>query len=124
MDTTTFGGVILVEGNGSGGGKGGDSGGSVGESHPKKDVYIYECIKNDDYAPENDEPFRSSPGFTTEDKSSCHRCKMSFKDFRGEVDIRDQGEVVWARRWNGHRIHCKGGNFGGSETLEKQFNLK
>lgn len=97
VDTATLGGeVILVKSN------------NEKAARSKAKVYLYECIKNDSYNPEKDStPYRTME-ISTADESTCLKCGISFKDFRGNGDVKDQGEVVWARRWKNHYPHCKG----------------
>jgi len=71
-------------------------------------VYLYECTINDYYKPGVDKPFRDA-GSLVADDSFCMNCGVTFLEFRGNVDICNQGEVCWARRWRGHCIHCRGG---------------
>ena len=73
----------------------------------KNHVYIYKCKRNDDYDPERDAPFRITEK-STDDQSTCPKCQMSFRAFRGNVELKDQGVVVWSRRWSNHVVHCKG----------------
>mmetsp|Transcript_25593 Transcript_25593/g.61545 ORF Transcript_25593/g.61545 Transcript_25593/m.61545 type:complete len:364 (+) Transcript_25593:125-1216(+) len=87
--------LVLVKGN------------SKNASLSRSEVYLYECIKNDCYNPEKDVPYHSS-GYDAKDESTCTKCGMSFKEFRGNVDVRDQGEIAWARRWKNHSVHCSG----------------
>lgn len=104
VDTNALGGVVLVENNGA---KSGDRNGTDARSVTKKtEVYIYECTRNDSYDTGKDTPFRSD-GFTANDDAECPKCGMSFKEFRGNVDVFDQGVVGWARRWKNHNVHCK-----------------
>lgn len=94
VDTTGMGeDVVLVKGN------------SEKSTQAKTEVYLYECTRNDSYNPEEDSPYFSL-GYNTEDESTCEKCGVSFKDFRGKAF--DQGEIVWARRWKNHGVHCKG----------------
>ena len=72
-------------------------------------IFIYECTRNDLYDPDNDQPFLEE-GALINDDSICDKCKMTFKSFRGKVDIHDQGEIHWTRRFRNHIIHCKGNN--------------
>lgn len=107
LDSSLIGDSVLVGSNGNCRGvTNANSGGDMTNKAPRTDVYLYECLKNDSYQPGIDEPFYSS-GHDSNDESACPNCGMKFSEFRGRVDIRDQGEVIWARRWNGHRVHCK-----------------
>jgi SAM-dependent methyltransferase len=72
----------------------------------KKEIYIYECSRNDAYNPEQDQPFRRVETIAN-DESTCPYCRQSFKEFRGKVKIEDQGRIVWGRKWNNHLVHCK-----------------
>jgi len=72
----------------------------------KSEVYLYECIKNDCYHPDHDAPYRDME-CNANDESLCSTCGINFKEFLGKVKARDQGEVVWARRWKNHCVHCK-----------------
>lgn len=87
--------VILVKGNGE------------NASISKSEVYLYICLKDDIYDPDEDVPYRSMKD-SSEDDSICTKCGMNFKQYRGTVDVKDQGEVVWTRRWRNHIVHCKG----------------
>ena len=87
--------VVLVKGNGE------------NSKLPKSEVYLYECIKNDSYHPTRDAPYRDVIICNTRDESLCSTCGISFKEFLGKVDSRDQGEVAWERRWKNHCVHCK-----------------
>ncbi|KAL3811110.1 hypothetical protein ACHAXA_003928 [Cyclostephanos tholiformis] len=71
------------------------------------DVYLYECVKDDSYNPDDNLPYRGVV-CDAEDEFICVKCGMSFKHFRGTVNVKDQGEVVWSRRWKNHVVHCKG----------------
>ena len=98
VDVTTFdGSVVLVKGNSEN-----------AKQQPKSEVYLYQCIKNDKYSPARDEPYNTNLKCKAEDCSTCGKCGMSFKQFRGKVEVKDQGEVVWKRRFNNHIVHCKG----------------
>lgn len=77
VDTTALdGGAVLVKG---------------ANSAQSKSVYLYVCTKNDTYNPEKDEPY-CSLGYNADDASTCVKCGMSFKEFRGKVDVKDQGK--------------------------------
>ncbi|KAL7482796.1 hypothetical protein ACHAW6_008455 [Cyclotella cf. meneghiniana] len=100
MDVAALDGTVLVQRN------------NTDSTSKRKNVFIYECIRNDQYRPERDWPFRSQNNSdcagAVDDRSMCPHCKQSFRQFRGKVEIRDQGVIVWGRRWNNHLIHCKG----------------
>jgi len=104
LDVATLGGTVLLQSNNA------DSNSNI--VYSRKNVFIYECIRNDQYRPECDWPFRSQNhsncAGAVDDRFMCPHCKQSFRDFRGKVEIRDQGVLVWGRRWNNHLIHCKG----------------
>ncbi|KAL7547202.1 hypothetical protein ACHAWF_010517 [Thalassiosira exigua] len=87
--------AVLVKGNGE------------HASVPKSNAYVYECVKNDSYSPDRHEPYSNMIESTSNGKSSCV-CGLSFKEFLGNNNTSDQGEVVWTRRWINHRVHCKG----------------
>lgn len=87
--------VVLVKGN------------SDTSKQSKSVVYLYECIKNDYYHPDHDAPYRDIMECNANDESLCSTCGINFKEFLGKVDARDQGEIVWARRWKNHCVHCK-----------------
>lgn len=72
-------------------------------------IFIYECTRNDLYDPDNDQPFCEN-GTMINDDSICNKCNMTFKSFRGKIDIKDQGEIHWTRRFRNHIIHCKENN--------------
>ena len=95
VDTSTLDDVVLVKSNS------GNAKTSISE------VYLYECVRDDSYDPDEDMPYRSVV-CCAEDESICVKCGMCFKHYRGTVDVRDQGEVAWARRWKNHVVHCKG----------------
>jgi len=87
--------VVLVKGN-------------CDNAHVKKsEVYLYVCLKDDSYDPDKAVPYRSMID-NIDDDSICIKCGMNFKQYRGTVDMKDQGEVVWTRRWRNHIVHCKG----------------
>lgn len=73
----------------------------------KSEVFLYICFKDDSYDPDEDVPYRSMID-SAEDNSICIKCGMSFKQYRGTVDVKEQGEIVWTRRWRNHIVHCKG----------------
>ena len=88
--------VVLVKGNGN-------------NAHVKKsEVYLYVCLKDDSYDPDKVVPYRSMIDNVDDDSIICIKCGMNFKQYRGTVDMNDQGEVVWTRRWRNHIVHCKG----------------
>lgn len=94
IDTSASGGNIVVKGN-------------SGKTEVSSEVYLYECIKNDSYNPEKDEPFSGSMCEINDDNLTCSKCEMTYVEYhKGQVV--HQGEIVWARRWKNHRIHCKG----------------
>ena len=97
VDTATLDGndVVLVKSN------------NKEAARSKSEVYLYECIKNDKYKPDVDEPYSSMGCNSNSDDETCGKCGLSFKEFRGNVDVLDQGEAVWARRWKNHCAHCK-----------------
>ena len=99
VDVTTFDdNVVLVKGNSEN-----------AKQQSKSEVYLYQCIKNDKYSPGKDESYNTNNWeCKAEDCSTCSKCGMSFKEFRGKVKVKDQGEVVWKRRFNNHIVHCKG----------------
>lgn len=80
---------------------------SNADSTTKNEVYIYECVRNDDYNPQSDEPFRSTAK-AVDDQSACAKCQQTFKEFRGKVEVEHQGKIVWERKWNNHVLHCRG----------------
>jgi hypothetical protein len=87
--------VVLVKGNGE-------------NAHiSKSEVYLYTCLKDDNYDPDKNVPYRSMID-NTDDDSNCIKCGINFKQYRGTVDMKVQGEVVWTRRWRNHIVHCKG----------------
>ncbi|KAL3798293.1 hypothetical protein HJC23_000207 [Cyclotella cryptica] len=107
LDVESLGGAVLLQSNHA------DSRcNSKNDTCSRKNIFIYECIRNDQYEPDCDEPFRNDNRCygesAVDDRSVCPHCKQSFKDFRGKVEIRDQGILVWGRRWRNHLIHCKG----------------
>ncbi|KAL7466967.1 hypothetical protein ACHAXS_007233 [Conticribra weissflogii] len=86
----------------------GDGKGNINKSKKSSsNVYMYECTRNDFYKPGIDCPFRDA-GAPADDESFCMTCGVTFREFRGNVEIFNQGEVCWARRWRGHCIHCRG----------------
>jgi hypothetical protein len=96
VDASTLNGsIVLVKGN------------SENARTTNSEVYLYECVKDDSYNPDDDVPYRGVVG-DADDEFLCVKCGMSFKHFRGTVDVRDQGAIVWSRRWKNHIIHCKG----------------
>ncbi len=86
--------VVLVKGN------------SETSKLTKSEVYLYKCTKNDSYHPDHDSPYRDKK-CNTKDESLCSTCGISFKEFLGKVDPRDQGEAVCERKWKNHCVHCK-----------------
>ena len=76
-------------------------------SHNPAHIFIYECTRNDSYQPDIDEPFADEEEVINDD-TSCKKCQVTFKTFRGKVDVQDQGVVQWTRRFRNHTIHCKG----------------
>eukprot|EP00956_Cyclotella_meneghiniana_P034748 scaffold107994_cov70-Cyclotella_meneghiniana.AAC.3 len=93
FDEATLGGSILMQSNSNG--------------NKKNNIYIYECKRNDSYNSQRDEPFRIVDK-TANDESKCTNCNQTFKEFRGNVKIEDQGKIVWIRKWENHLVHCKG----------------
>ena len=80
-------------------------------SKSKTECYIYVCLKDSSYTPGEGAAFRDSYGVSLEvDEQTCPRCGMSFLEFRSGEDFSARGSKQWARRWRGHRIHCKGPN--------------
>lgn len=80
---------------------------SNADSIKKNEIYIYECIRNDEYNSEIDQPFRSTEK-AIDDEEACPKCRRSFKEFRGNVEVEHQGKIGWQRKWNNHVVHCKG----------------
>mmetsp|Transcript_41626 Transcript_41626/g.71260 ORF Transcript_41626/g.71260 Transcript_41626/m.71260 type:complete len:334 (+) Transcript_41626:237-1238(+) len=76
------------------------------QAKQSKSIYVYECSKDESYNPDKDLPYSDS-GSNIDDETTCPKCEMSFKDFRGKVNVHDQGEAVWVRRWKNHCVHCK-----------------
>lgn len=95
VDVDGGGGAVLVKGNAK-------------QQSKKSDVYLYKCTKNDHYNPDTDKPFAVSDGEEVNDESTCETCSLTFKEFRGNIRVNDQGEVVWVRRWKNHIVHCHG----------------
>ena len=93
FDEATLGSFVLMQSNAT--------------VNKKNSVYIYECKRNDSYNSQRDEPFRMVTK-TASDESRCPKCDQTFKEFRGNVKIEDQGKIVWIRRWDNHLVHCKG----------------
>ena len=93
MNTDLLGNAVLVKGN---------------AEHKPVNVYIYECIRNDSYHPDSDEPFGNGGLEAINAEAICVKCGVSFKTFLGNVEIQDQGAVQWTRRFRNHIIHCKG----------------
>ena len=93
FDEATLGGFVLMKSNTT--------------VNKKNSIYIYECKRNDSYNSQRDEPFRMVSK-TASDESECPKCHQTFKEFRGNVKIEDQGKIVWIRRWDNHLVHCKG----------------
>ena len=100
MSTALLGDALLVKSNAEC---------NTAASRKHNSIYIYECTRNDLYNPDNDEPFLEK-GTLINDDSICEKCKMTFKSFRGKIDMKDQGEIHWTRRFRNHTIHCKGNN--------------
>mmetsp|Transcript_15564 Transcript_15564/g.24148 ORF Transcript_15564/g.24148 Transcript_15564/m.24148 type:complete len:327 (-) Transcript_15564:122-1102(-) len=78
------------------------------KAHKPAHVFIYECTRDDSYQPDKDEPFADEGLSTINDETICKNCHMTFKAFRGNVKIHDQGVVQWTRRFKNHSIHCTG----------------
>lgn len=70
--------------------------------------FMYLCEKKSSYVPGQTAAFRDSYGLSLEsDEDTCPRCGSSFLDFRAGEDVSGKGSKYWARRWRGHRVHCK-----------------
>mmetsp|Transcript_18387 Transcript_18387/g.36865 ORF Transcript_18387/g.36865 Transcript_18387/m.36865 type:complete len:328 (+) Transcript_18387:156-1139(+) len=93
MSTDLLGDAVLVKGN---------------AAHKPAHVFIYECTRNDSYQPDKDEPFADEGLSAINDDTICKKCQKTFKEFRGNVDIQDQGVIQWTRRFRNHIIHCTG----------------
>jgi hypothetical protein len=93
IDVNKLGGAVLMESN--------------ADNVKKNEIYIYECIRNDEYKSDVDEPFRSTEK-AIDDRDACPKCRLSFKEFRGNVEVEHQGKIGWQRKWNNHAVHCKG----------------
>lgn len=74
--------------------------------------YVYSGRKDSSFIPEGrGEDFKDSYDVSLEvDEDTCPNCGVSFVDFRCGEDMSGRGCKTWARRWRGHRVHCKGGN--------------
>jgi len=83
-------------------------GGVLVKQQSKSEVYIYQCIKNDSYDPKIDRPYRDTLDCKLDDEAKCNKCRMTFREFRGNEKVEDKGEVVFIRRWQNHIMHCKG----------------
>ena len=75
----------------------------------KSECYIYVCHKDPSYVSGQGAAFRDSFGLSLEsDEDTCPGCGETFLGFRGGEDMSGRGSKQWARRWRGHRVHCKG----------------
>ena len=71
--------------------------------------FVYTCSKDSKFIPGRERPFRDSYDISFKsDEDTCSRCRVTFKEFRGGEDMSGRGSKFWARRWRGHREHCKG----------------
>jgi len=69
-------------------------------------VYMYVCVRNDDYIPGSiRSAFRM---YTDEEYTSCPKCGKTFQEFIGSDIQMGQGEKKWKRCFKNHIIHCQG----------------
>ena len=109
--------------------------GKTKESTLRKDViYMYVCVKNDNYIPGGTTPPFEQSFYHEEDssqsltsttldsvsstntpnekdelmKQTCSHCGTTFQQFIGSDVNMGQGEKAWKRRFRNHVIHCRG----------------
>jgi SAM-dependent methyltransferase len=74
-----------------------------------KQCFVFRCSTDSSFVPGRGNVFRDSydTSFKSDD-DACSCCKVTFKEFRCGEDMSGRGSKFWARRWSGHREHCKG----------------
>jgi SAM-dependent methyltransferase len=69
-------------------------------------VYMYICIKRNDYEIGVTPPFNCTTPEVPKDDSKCQRCGITFHNLRKGESIEGRGTWFWTRQWIGHLKHC------------------